>query len=211
MSGKPATFLIGGRRSSCGRQRSAIRVQRHLATGDQYLDHHHHLPDGVSDPEHAKPRHLGDPDQTGRTDHPARRRRQQTRHGGGPVGRGTGAPAPSIQAARRNDAGHRSSAVAAPSPKSRRPKSRRLKSQRDKSKNPVSQSPGPLDPRSPFISGRSGSKRSSGRFERYAGWCRSSRVSGTARLPDRRPGNNAGNSPVRPKSACDRAATSRPR
>jgi low affinity iron permease len=42
------------RRLAC--HRTGIRIQRHLATADQYGHDSRHISDGVSHPEHAKPR-----------------------------------------------------------------------------------------------------------------------------------------------------------
>src|SRR5919198_3876521 len=53
---------------------TALRLLRRLATGDELLEQHHHLPDGLPDPEFAEPRLQSDQPQARRGDsrHPAR-------------------------------------------------------------------------------------------------------------------------------------------
>jgi hypothetical protein len=55
------------RHSSVGRQWACLRLFRHLAIDHQHGDDDHHVPHGVPDPEHSKPRHHGDSAQAGRT------------------------------------------------------------------------------------------------------------------------------------------------
>lgn len=53
------------RHSSVGRQWACLRLFRHLAIDHQHGDDDHHVPHGVPDPEHSKPRHHGDSAQAG--------------------------------------------------------------------------------------------------------------------------------------------------
>ena len=55
MDGPPRCIPSRGRGGDrLGRDRSSFQLQRYLAIGDQYWHHHRYLPDGVSDPKHAK-------------------------------------------------------------------------------------------------------------------------------------------------------------
>lgn len=54
-SGRPLTFVIALMLIVLGRKRASISFQRHMAAGYQYVDHDHHIPDGVPDPEYPKP------------------------------------------------------------------------------------------------------------------------------------------------------------
>ena len=63
-------------RCRLGAQRTAVRLQRYLATRDQHLDHDRDVPDGVLDPAHPESRHARDPTQAGRADHCGKGRRE---------------------------------------------------------------------------------------------------------------------------------------
>jgi hypothetical protein len=54
------------RRSGLGCHRPLFPLFRYLAARHQYRHHHRHVPHGVPDPEHAKPRHVSDTPQTRR-------------------------------------------------------------------------------------------------------------------------------------------------
>ena len=51
----------GGNHRGVGGHRSAVWLQRYLATHHQHRHDHRHVPDGVPDPEHPEPRLAGDP------------------------------------------------------------------------------------------------------------------------------------------------------
>ena len=68
-SGRPGTFGIATLADSgVAGQRTAVRLQRHVAARDQHRHDDHHVPDGVPDPEHPEPRHAGDAGQARRAD-----------------------------------------------------------------------------------------------------------------------------------------------
>ena len=48
--------------------RSSLQLVRHLAIGHRYWDEYRHVPNGVRNPEHSKPRHAGDAVEIGRID-----------------------------------------------------------------------------------------------------------------------------------------------
>ena len=77
-----------GRGDHLGGNRAAVRLQRHVAAGHQYLDHDRDLPDGVPDSEHPEPRHHGVAAQAVRTHPGDRRGGEPLRHRRGFVGRG---------------------------------------------------------------------------------------------------------------------------
>jgi len=95
---------------SLDRHRADLRLQRYLAAGDQYRDHHRHFPDGVSDPEHPEPRHDGSSAQVVRTGVGDKGRAEQVRRDRGPHRRGV------ADAARRKPRAYRFHAAPSQSP-----------------------------------------------------------------------------------------------
>src|SRR4249919_1755766 len=86
-----------GRDRRMGDQRPAVRFQRYLATRDQYRHDHHHLSDGVPDPEHPEPRYGSDAAQARRADPCDPRRAQPDDGPGGARRRRTGPAAHGIR------------------------------------------------------------------------------------------------------------------